>query len=340
MRTQQDADADVATSADAMPSTDGAASAASANDAPSADGASSGRGAAIVEVGGQHGQRLDNFLLATLKGVPRSRVYRMMRRGEVRVNGARAKAGQRLARGDAVRIPPHRGGAERAGADAPRAAYEALRARILHEDADMLVLDKPSGHAVHGGSGLSFGVIETLRRFDPATPYQLAHRLDRDTSGCLIVARNRAALVELHAAFRNGAVAKRYEAIVGGQWPRSLRRVELPLMRYALPNGERRVRATPDGDRARTDFEVLGRCAPATWIAAFPKTGRTHQIRVHAQASGHPILGDDKYAGAQWAAPRLMLHAKAIKLTFRERPLRFEAPLPQAFERFVRQAPA
>ena len=307
------------------------------------DAAPPTRSAAIVEVDSQHGQRLDNFLLATLKGVPRSRIYRMMRRGEVRVNGARAKAGQRLERGDAVRIPPHRGGAPRTEADAPRTAYDALRARILHEDADMLVLDKPSGHAVHGGSGLSFGVIETLRRFDPKTPYQLAHRLDRDTSGCLIVAKNRAALVELHAAFRNGAVAKRYEALVGGHWPRSLRRVELPLMRYALPNGERRVRATPDGDRSRTDFEVLGRCTlnttdaapPATWLAAFPKTGRTHQIRVHAQASGHPILGDDKYAGDQWAAPRLMLHAKAIKLTFRERILRFEAPLPKAFERFL-----
>ncbi len=290
--------------------------------------------ARIVEVDAEDGQRLDNFLLGALKGVPRPRVYRMLRRGEVRVNGGRCKPGQRLVRGDRVRIPPHR----RSGSDEappPKSAAEALLQRVLYEDDDLLVIDKPSGRAVHGGSGVSFGVVEALRQTHPRV--ELAHRLDRDTSGCLMLAKNRRTLLKLHDAFRSQAVGKRYEVVVAGTWPAKLRRVDAPLQRYALPSGERRVRVAGDGEVARTDFEVVARLAlPATWLAAFPKTGRTHQIRVHAAASGHPVLGDDKY-GVRYgalAAPRLMLHASRLRLVLDGRSLRFEAPLPEAFERF------
>lgn len=286
-----------------------------------------------VQVDAEHGQRLDNFLLARLKGLPRSRVYRMVRRGEVRVNGARAQPRQRVERGDLVRLPPYgtpdrdvdRGGP-------PTRLLSTLRERILYENDDLLVLDKPSGLAVHGGSGVAFGVVETLRRARPELAYELAHRLDRDTSGCLLLAKRRTALLRLHAQFRAGRVYKRYDLIVGGRWPRQQRRVAEPLERYRLASGERRVRVSAEGDPARTDFRVTRQADHATWLEARPRTGRTHQIRVHAACVGHPVLGDDKY-GRRSApdAPRLMLHASCIECEIGGARRSFEAPLPSAF---------
>ena len=293
-------------------------------------------GVRLVEVGDEAGQRLDNFLLALMKGVPRSRVYRMLRRGEVRVNGGRARPTYRVCRGDAVRVPPHRAGEPGSPADFPQRLAATLRDRVVHEDRDILVLDKPSGLATHGGSGVSFGAIEILRRLDPGTRYELAHRLDRDTSGCLAVAKRRSALTALHRAFREGAVRKRYDLVVSGRWPAARRTVRDALERYRMPNGERRVRVAASGDPARTDFAVVARrddgsAETATWLAATPRTGRTHQIRVHAAASGCPIWGDDKYAPD--GRGRLMLHATELTMPMAGREVRAAAPLPDEFVR-------
>lgn len=289
----------------------------------------------IVEVDNQQGQRLDNFLLARLKGLPRSRIYRMVRRGEVRVNGSRVRVGYRVRRGDQVRIPPYRQDGDRDATQghASRGAYEELLSTAVYHDDELVVLDKPSGMAVHGGSGVSFGVVETLRRFDPSTPYELVHRLDRDTSGCLAVAKTRRTLLAMHAEFRRGRVKKRYDLVVAGSWPSHLRTVHEPLERYVLASGERRVRVSDSGEPARTDFRVVEAFGGSTWLAAHPRTGRTHQIRVHAAACGHPILGDDKYArGEPETYPRLMLHASELALTVLDQPMRFTSPLPDEFE--------
>ena len=288
----------------------------------------------IVAVDVEHGQRLDNFLIARMKGLPRSRIYRMVRRGEVRVNGARRRPDYRVKRGDRVRIPPFRSGAPAASDESvPVAVAEILRNATVYEDENLLVIDKPSGIAVHGGSGISLGVIETLRRNDPSVPYALAHRLDRDTSGCLAVAKNRPTLLALHAELRKGAVGKRYDLVVDGHWPADLDVVDKPLARYALASGERRVRVQADGESSTTEFRVVHRLGEATWMAAFPRTGRTHQIRVHAAASGHPILGDAKYArGSAQSHPRLFLHATRLTFRLQRRRLRIEAPVPREFE--------
>ena len=290
----------------------------------------------IVIVDTQHGQRLDNFLLRCLKGVPRSRVYRLVRRGEVRVNGGRVRPSYRVQRDDRVRIPPLRASSPADARPSPgRRAIDALLERTLHEDDDLLVLDKPSGMAVHGGSGVAFGVVETLRHFDAETRYELAHRLDRDTSGCLAVAKSRRALLHLHRQFRTGSVRKRYDLVVVGHWPGGRRSATEPLQRYLLASGERRVRVAAGGDPARTDFAVVARSEDATWLAAFPKTGRTHQIRVHAAHAGHPIVGDDKYGQPSRRAGRLLLHARSLTLAVGDSRRRFEAPLPAAFESFM-----
>ena len=304
----------------------------------------------VVRIKAEHGRRLDNFLLTRLRGVPRSRIYRMLRRGEVRVNGSRVGPHYRLQWEDAVRIPPHRAadqtGSASISARALDAVTTALRDAILHEDENLLVVDKPAGVAVHGGSGVSLGVIEALRRMRGEERYELAHRIDRDTSGCLAVAKNRQTLLDLHAQFRTGRVGKRYDAIVAGCWPECLRRVEKPLLRFRAASGERRVRVDGRGDPARTDFAVVRRLSggddelAATWLAVFPKTGRTHQIRVHASASGHPVLGDDKYARDEpraFGRPRLLLHATELTLHAGGHRQRFSAPVPAAFEAFARR---
>ena len=272
------------------------------------------------------GQRLDNFLLGRLKGVPRSRVYAMVRKGEVRVNGGRARPRRRLEAGDVVRVPPH--GRPAPGVP-PQGLAGALEARIMFEDARLIVLDKPAGVAVHGGSGVVAGVIEVLRSVRTDGSLELIHRLDRDTSGCLAIAQDRGTLLALHAAFREGRVKKTYDLIVAGRWPRRLRTAQAPLQRYVLPNGERRVRVSAAGAPARTDFDVCKTSASATWLRAFPRTGRTHQIRVHAAAGGHAILGDGKYAKHGSAAQkvgRLMLHATSIAFELDGKRRRFEVP--------------
>ena len=287
------------------------------------------------------GQRIDNFLLRELRGLPRSRIYRMLRKGEVRVNGGRVKPTHRLAPGDEVRIPPVRGVGEGAAAQQAfigAAVLETLERSVVFEDDALLVLDKPAGMPVHGGSGLSFGAIEGLRRLRPGVDLGLAHRLDRDTSGCLLVAKSRAVLLELHQALRQREVKKRYTLAVFGTWPRRTRSVQLPLERYLTPSGERRVRVSAEGKSSRTDFAVIESAAAATLLEARLHTGRTHQIRVHAMASGHPVVGDVKYAApfqqalaAERGVHRLCLHASELVLARNGRRLRFEAPLPADF---------
>ena len=285
------------------------------------------------------GQRLDNFLLGLLKGVPRARIYSMLRKGEVRVNGGRCRPSRRLVAGDVVRIPPVR--APRLDRDTRPAAGDHaashrmwLASAVLYEDEHLMVLNKPAGVAVHGGSGVSLGVIEALRAVRPGGAFELIHRLDRDTSGCLAIAKDRPTLLQHHAAFRDGLVKKRYDLVVQGRWPRRLRSIRAPLSRYVLPNGERRVRTDAAGMRARTDFEFVDARDGVTWLRAFPRTGRTHQIRVHAATAGHPIIGDQKYAdrGAAIAGvKRLMLHASLLTLVVGDERRRFEAPLDASF---------
>jgi 23S rRNA pseudouridine955/2504/2580 synthase len=298
------------------------------------------RGVRRVEVSHAAGQRIDNYLLGELSGVPRSRVYSMLRRGEVRINGGRVKPQYRLRTGDVVRIPPWRGPIADAVAVPPRRLLDDLADRILYQDAGIIVVDKPAGMAVHGGSGIDHGVIEAFRVLMPSeNGLELAHRLDRDTSGCLVLARHRGALLELHAAFRDARVAKTYEVLVYGAWPKRHRSVRAHLEKFVTRSGERRVRVQTDGKSARTEFEVVESGAQASWITAHPHTGRTHQIRVHAQISEHPIVGDEKYATqAQLAwsracgVRRLCLHARSVSMRIDGQLHRFEAPVPDDFE--------
>jgi 23S rRNA pseudouridine955/2504/2580 synthase len=286
----------------------------------------------------ESGQRIDNYLARELKSVPKSRIYRMLRRGEVRVNGGRVRPTYRLAAGDRVRIPPVMA-ADRAVVVPPAALGARLEATILFEDEALIVIDKPAGVAVHGGSGLSGGVVEALRARRPDAFLELAHRLDRDTSGCLVLAKSRAALQVLHAALREGAMHKRYQLLVAGRWPRGRRSVQLRLERYVMANGERRVRVASAGKPARTDFAVRAELTGATWLEANLHTGRTHQIRVHAAASGCPVLGEAKYEtessqrlSAATGIQRLCLHAASIAFPWQGTRMRIDAPLPDAFE--------
>jgi 23S rRNA pseudouridine955/2504/2580 synthase len=288
------------------------------------------------------GQRLDNFLLGKLKGVPKSRVYAMVRKGEVRVNGARVRPSVRLASGDVVRIPPYRASRSIVGTlshSSPGRVDRVaalLRAARLYEDDHLIVINKPIGIAVHGGSGISLGVIEALRAEHPGGNFELIHRLDRDTSGCLAIAKDRRTLLAQHRLFREGGVKKVYDLIVQGCWPKRLRTVRDRLERYVLPNGERRMRVRYDGVAARTDFEIIDSSNIISWVRAFPRTGRTHQIRVHSAARGHAILGDQKYADravAHGDVHRLMLHASSLTLSLDGIRRRFDAPLDDAFQR-------
>lgn len=282
------------------------------------------------------GQRLDNFLTRELKGVPRTRLYRALRKGEIRVNKGRVKADYRLVTGDLVRIPPLRVPAPSDPPRIPRRWYEELAARVVYEDGELLVINKPSGLAVHGGSGLSFGLIECLRQMRPEDRYlELVHRLDRDTSGLILVARRPAALRELHRQLREDKVDKRYLALVAGNWPKNRRVVEAPLAKNVLQSGERMVRVSKDGKRAVTEFTIVERLAGATLVEAKPITGRTHQIRVHAQHAGFPLCGDDKYSDDRTAAfcrdiglKRLFLHARSLRFSLpKVGRLVLEAPL-------------
>ena len=294
------------------------------------------------------GQRLDNYLIRLAKGVPKSHIYRIVRGGEVRVNGKRAAVSQRLEAGDLVRVPPLRT-AERSATPLAR-REKPIAFDIVHEDEAILVVDKPAGVAVHGGSGVSFGVIEQLRAQRPDARFlELVHRLDRETSGLLLVAKKRSALVRLHAAWRDGQVAKRYLACAVGPWPEARRQVRVPLVKFTLVDGERRVRATtsddPDGMAAHTVFNRVERFAGADGAFALLdvelKTGRTHQIRVHLAHLGRPIVGDDKYGDftlnhrlARAASPprlkRMFLHAASLAFVHpaTEQTVALRAPLP------------
>ena len=296
------------------------------------------------------GQRLDNFLVRTLKGVPKSHLYRIVRSGEVRVNGRRAGPDARLVEGDRVRIPPVRTGeAPTPAASVASAARAGERLVILHEDDDLVVLDKPAGVAVHGGSGIAHGVIERLRAARPQARFlELVHRLDRDTSGVLLVAKKRSALTALHAAWRAGEVDKRYAVLVRGRWRDAKRVVRLPVHRYTTREGERRVRVEDDGQHAQTTFRRVqvwpAGDPPLALLEAELHTGRTHQIRVHLTHLGFPLAGDDKYGDFAWnrtlaktGLKRMFLHAASLALAHPRSgdAMTFVSPLPADLASFV-----
>ena len=283
------------------------------------------------------GQRLDKVLGRLLVGVPRTALFRLIRRGEVRVNGRRARPEQRLESGDELRLPPVRPQDPDAPRRVPAALIARVEAAVIHEDERLLVLDKPSGLAVHGGSGLAFGVIEALRASRPQESLELAHRLDRDTSGCLLIARRPSALRVLHALLRDGAMQKSYLALLAGRWNLGPKRVDAPLRTDLRQGGERTVRVDPDGKRALTAFRLVEHYgARASLVEATLLTGRTHQIRVHAAYCGHPVAGDAKYgdsaanaAFAQLGLNRMFLHAHSCSFTWPDGGEQsFNAPLP------------
>ncbi|MFP1724634.1 23S rRNA pseudouridine(955/2504/2580) synthase RluC [Lonsdalea quercina] len=284
------------------------------------------------------GQRIDNFLRTKLKGVPKSMIYRILRKGEVRINKKRVKPEYKLLDGDLIRIPPVRTSErEEAQVSTGLAKVSALADCIIYEDDYLLVLNKPSGTAVHGGSGLSFGVIEGLRALRPEARFlELVHRLDRDTSGVLLVAKKRSTLRALHEQLRSKGMQKDYLALVRGQWQSHCKVVQAPLLKNILQSGERIVRVNSEGKPSETRFKVEERFEHATLVKASPVTGRTHQIRVHTLHAGHPIAFDDRYGDRDFdgqlagtGLKRLFLHAQALKF---EHPntgetLRVEAPL-------------
>ncbi|WCE94719.1 23S rRNA pseudouridine(955/2504/2580) synthase RluC [Acidithiobacillus ferriphilus] len=285
------------------------------------------------------GQRLDNFLLRVMKGVPRSHIYKILRSGEVRVNKGRARPYYHLAEGDVLRLPPVRVAEPGDPALLPGYLRSQLEAAVLYEDTHLLVLDKPSGLAVHGGSGLSWGIIEALRQLRPdARELELVHRLDRDTSGCLILSKKRSALRALHEALREGLMEKRYLALAAGDWQGKARAVRLALRKNTLQSGERMVRVDlVEGKAAHTRFLPLEHFPGAVLLQADLDTGRTHQIRVHLQAIGHAVAGDEKYGDAVFnqrlralGLRRLFLHAALVAFRHPQdgRPMRIEAPLP------------
>ncbi|EIF43237.1 RluA family pseudouridine synthase [gamma proteobacterium BDW918] len=292
------------------------------------------------------GQRIDNFLMRELKGVPKSRIYNLLRRGEVRVNKSRAKPDYKLQTGDVVRVPPVRV-AVREESAVPLGLDAGLRSAILYEDAGLLVINKPSGLAVHGGSGISLGLIEALRQMYPEQRHlELVHRLDRDTSGCVMVAKKRSVLKQLHELLKaRKGVDKRYLALVGGKWPARKQQVNAPLQKNVLSSGERMVRVELEGKKSVTEYTLLRRVAGASLIEARPVTGRTHQIRVHCQYAGYPILGDDKYGDDEADAnfrklglKRLFLHAHSLAFTLDGKRISVVAPLPPELEKVLENA--
>ncbi|WP_078119911.1 23S rRNA pseudouridine(955/2504/2580) synthase RluC [Thiosocius teredinicola] len=292
----------------------------------------------LITVDDNHdGQRLDNYLLGQLKGVPRSWVYRVLRRGEVRVNKGRCKPARRLQAGDVVRIPPLRV-SEKDAEEAPKGLQHNIEESIIYEDNLILIVNKPGGVAVHGGSGVSHGVIEALRASRPNAPFlELAHRLDRETSGCLMLAKKRSALRSLQELQLAGKIEKRYLALLSGRIRKGRWRADAPLKKNTLKSGERVVRVDPEGKQAISNFEVLQRFEKETLVSVELETGRTHQIRVHAADNGTPILGDPKYGDEEanrvmkeMGLRRLFLHAASLRFDWPEPGNRFqvEAPLP------------
>lgn len=284
------------------------------------------------------GQRIDNFLVSRLKGLPKSRLYKLLRKGEVRVNKKRIKPDYRIQAGDEIRIPPLRLAEPDTAAAAPQ-QLNRLKDCVLYEDKTLLVINKPAGMAVHGGSGVQFGVIETLRQLRPKEKcLELVHRLDRDTSGCLLIAKKPSVLKCLHEQIRNNQIEKIYTALVKGDWPRSVKQVDAPLHKNQLSSGERIVKVHAQGKPSLTWFKVLKRFGNATLMEAQPHTGRTHQIRVHALHAGHPLAADDKYGDKvfnKWmkekGCKRLFLHASKLsfELPGSGKRLTIEASLPE-----------
>lgn len=294
------------------------------------------------------GQRIDNFLLRICKGVPKSHIYRVVRSGEVRVNKGRIDQTYRLVRGDVIRVPPIRI-AEKQTQIVPGAEF-----KILLEDDYLLVIDKPAGVAVHGGSGVSYGVIEQLRTARPQAKFlELVHRLDRDTSGILLLAKKRSALTNLHEQMRAGDTDKRYLVLVHGDWHNERQHIKLPLHKYTAGDGERRVRVQADGQESHTIFNLIRRYGDYALLEAELKTGRTHQIRVHLSSSGFAIAGDDKYGdfalnralqksdGQRLALKRMFLHA--YQITFAHpgtgKLVTLKASLPPECEKFLKSLP-
>lgn len=298
----------------------------------------------FVEIDGERaGQRIDNFLLSYLKGVPKSMIYKILRKGEVRVNKGRVKAQYRLESGDVVRIPPLRLAAEDDKPAPARNVLERIEAGILYEDSRLIVLNKPSGIAVHGGSGISYGIIEAMRALRPEIrDLELVHRLDRETSGCLLISKRRSALRELHELLRNGGMDKHYLALCKGKWRGSAREIDAPLRKNVMSSGERIVRVSPDGKEALSRFIPRQRFKQATLMEIELMTGRTHQIRVHAAHSGHPLAGDGKYGDKEFnqemkaiGLKRLFLHAFKLRLPWQEGVLEVEAPLDAELEQVL-----
>ncbi len=291
------------------------------------------------------GQRIDNYLMRQMKGVPKSHVYRILRSGEVRVNSGRIGPDYRLQSGDQVRIPPVRIARKDSDNGTSKTAFRPI---VLFEDAALLVINKPAGMAVHGGSGISLGIVEGLRNAGPEGRFlELVHRLDRGTSGVLMLAKKRSALVDLHRQLQAGAVEKRYLALVKGQWRERKRVVDLPLEKYLSAAGERRVNVEPGGDAAVTIFRLERGAGPYSLLDAELKTGRTHQIRVHLAHLGFPILGDDKYGDftlnkllVKQGLKRIFLHARRAAIThpLTGKTMVFEAPLPADLATFMEQA--
>ena len=296
------------------------------------------------------GQRIDNFLLRVCKGVPKSHIYRVLRSGEVRVNKGRIDQTYRLQDGDVLRVPPIRIAEKTSVAVAPGAEF-----KILLEDNHLLVIDKPAGVAVHGGSGVSYGVIEQLRASRPDAKFlELVHRLDRDTSGVLLLAKKRSALTNLHEQIRDGLTDKRYLTLVHGDWKNARQHIKLPLHKYSTADGERRVRVQDDGQASHTVFSLIRRYGEFALLEAELKTGRTHQIRVHLSASGFAIVGDDKYGdftlnkalqkadGERVAFKRMFLHAHQISFTHPDsgKTVTLKAGLPPECQRFLKSLDA
>jgi len=292
---------------------------------PAGENRGRGHGVRHFEVEeGEAGQRLDKYLARRLGDVPRTRIFRIIRKGEVRVNGRRAGPDARLSVNDRVRVPPVWEQAEQGEARAqrgpPAAMVQAIERAIVQETDRLLVLDKPAGIAVHGGSGISFGVIEALRALKPGEPLELVHRLDRDTSGCLLVARDAPTLRTVHALLRDGQCDKRYLVLIAGKWDLGQKRIDVPLRTDTRVGGERTVRADASGKPSVSEFrpvQFFGKLATLMEVALH--TGRTHQIRVHATYAGHPVAGDEKYGDAQFNArlrelglTRMFLHAHSM----------------------------
>ena len=290
----------------------------------------------------QAGQRIDNFLRRELPGLPKGRLYRLLRRGEVRVNGGRIRAEYKLQEGDEVRVPPAR---IRAPGDAPSAGFASKMAdRVIYEDKRLLVIDKPTGIAVHGGSGVSHGVIELLRHARPELKdLSLVHRLDRETSGCLVLAKRRSALRELHARFREGVVEKNYLGLAIGDWQLGEQLIDKPLLVQNRKGGERHVVVSSGGKEAQTRVQLSRTFGKYSLLQCAPQTGRTHQIRVHLQSVGFPLAGDERYGDEEenrlarkFGLKRLFLHAQSIAFPDDSgNELHFTAPLAEDLEQFL-----